>query len=174
MSQSFKEGRIKFNFHDTWKVCRPEKSAFYTKHFQKFCGGCKEIDFLLLEPESQTLWLLEVKDYTTGARRKSLDLLDEIALKARDTLALLLAGAAKDPATNRSIGEFMINVGSPKKIRVILHLEQPNKPSKLFPGAKVQVDFTQKLKQKVGCLDSHPLVVSTVSRCVPWTSTWNP
>jgi hypothetical protein len=174
MSQSFTEGRIRFDFPDDWTVCRPEKSAFYTRHFQNFCGGCKEIDFLMLEPEPRTLWLLEVKDYTSSSRKKSLDLLDEIALKARDVLALLLAGAANDPRPNRGVGAFMIEGGLPKKIRVVLHLEQPSNPSKLFPGAKIPVDFTQKLRQKVRCIDPHPVVVSTGSPHALWASTWIP
>lgn len=174
MSQSFTEGRIRFDFPDDWKVCRPEKSAFYTRQFQNFCGGCKEIDFLMLEPEPQTLWLLEVKDYTTNSRKKSLDLLDEIAIKARDVLALLLAGAANDPQPNDGVGAFMMEGGLPRKIRVVLHLEQPGKPSKLFPGAKIPVDLTQKLRQKVRCIDPHPVVVSTASPSTFWRSTWVP
>jgi hypothetical protein len=116
MSQSFVEGKIRFDFADEWKVCRPEKSSFYTRHFQNFCGGCKEIDFLLLEPGPQTLWLLEVKDYTSSSRKKSLDLLDEIALKARDVLALLMAGAANDPQPNGGVGAFMMALGLIKQI----------------------------------------------------------
>lgn len=174
MPQRFVEGKIRFDFPDEWKVCRPEKSAFYTRHFQSFCGGSKEIDFLLLEPDSPTLWLLEVKDYTSTSRKKSLDLLDEIAIKARDVLALLLAGAANDPLPNRGVGAFMIEGGLPVKIRVVLHLEQPTKPSKLFPGAKITVDFTQKLRRKVRCIDPHPVVVSTASPHALWASTWVP
>jgi hypothetical protein len=174
MSQSFVEGKIRFDFPDDWKVCRPEKSSFYNRHFQNFCGGCKEVDFLLLEPGPQTLWLLEVKDYTSSARKKSLELLDEIALKARDVLALLLAAAANDPRPNRGVGAFIAESGLPAKIRVVLHLEQPSKPSKLFPGAKIPVDFTQKLRQKVRCIDPHPIVVSTDLPHALWGSTWIP
>ena len=35
-----------------------------------FCGGCKEMDFLLYHPERRDLWLVEVKDYRFDARPK--------------------------------------------------------------------------------------------------------
>lgn len=173
MPQTFKEGRIQFGFPDDWLVCRPEKCSYYTKHFQRLAGS-KEMDFILFEPDEKRLWLLEVKDYTTNKRSKQGDLFDEIAIKSRDSMALLLAGAVKDDVSNHGIGQFMATCLIPRSIRVILHLEQPSKPSKLFPGVKFKADASQMLRMKVGCLDSHATVVSTEDSHVPWTTVWRP
>ncbi len=174
MSQAFQEGRIRFEFPDHWTVCRPGKSSYYRNKFQGFCVGSKETDFLLFEPDQRVLWLLEVKDYTTDRRDKPVDLCDEIALKVRDVLALLMAGATNDPPSNKGVGAFMAACGLPLAIKVVLHLEQPSKPSALFPGVKINADFTQKLRQKVHCIDPHAKVVSTAESHPNWKSQWAP
>jgi len=174
MSQAFQEGRILFEFPENWRVCRPGKSSYYRNRFQGFCGGSKETDFLLFEPDQRVLWLLEVKDYTTDRRTKTSDLCDEIALKVRDVLALLMAGATNDPPSNQGIGAFMATCGLPLVIKVVLHLEQPSKPSALFPGVKNRADFAQMLRHKVHCIDPHAKVVSTVQSHPHWKSHWAP
>lgn len=174
MSQSFHEGRIRFEFPDHWVVCRPEKASFFKNRFQNFCNGSKETDFLLFEPDLKTLWLLEVKDFTTDRRTKPLDLIDELAAKVRDVLALLIAAAANDPPSNTGLGAFMVKCGLPKAIKVVLHLEQPKKPSALFPGVKIRADFSQKLRQKVHCIDPHAKVASTGAGHPKWVSQWSP
>ena len=50
------------------------------------------MDILAQDPAA-TLWLLEIKDYRRSPRTKAIGLADEVALKVRDSLALLVAAA---------------------------------------------------------------------------------
>lgn len=174
MAQLFTEGSLTFEFADHWDICRPEHCAYYTRHFQGFCGGAKEIDFLAYDPGSQNLWLIEVKDYSWFRRTKSVDLEDEMALKTRDVLAFLLAGGVNDKspssAATMSPQEFWPKVRRLSGLRVVLHCEIPARPSKLFPGIKDAANMRTKLAAAVRCVDPHPIFVSrTFGPTVPWT-----
>ena len=171
--QIFREGRLRFEFPAQWSVLRPGESSFYKRHFQSFCEGSKEADFVL-KSENGEWYLLEVKDYTTDRRTKPLDLAKELSLKVRDTLSLLLAGAANDTTESKGVGAFLRGGAMPSKIRVVLHLEQPDNPSRLFPGATLEANFQDKLKRSLRCVDSHPRVVSTISTNLPWKCDWAP
>lgn len=173
MPQQFQEGRIRFEFPDEWEVFRPERASYYKNHFQKFAGGCKEMDFILFEP-NRTLWLMEVKDYTTDRRVKNQCVFEEVAEKVRDNLALLLAGSVRDDPSNAGVRSFMDCCKIPAEIRVVLHLEQPTKPSKMFPGVKMKADAAQMLRTKLRAVDPHARVYSTASTGMPWRSEWNP
>ncbi len=126
----------------------------------------------MLKSEDGEWYLLEVKDYTTDPRTKPLDLVEELSIKVRDTLSLLMAGAANDTTGSEGIGAFVRVGAMPSKIRVILHLEQPMNPSRLFPGATLKANFEDKLKKSLRCVDSHPRVVSTRSSNLPWKAVW--
>jgi len=174
MPQTFQEGRVEFEFPDTWVVLRPEKATYYKRHFQSFAGGCKEMDFLLFDPGSKVLWLFEVKDYTTSPRIKTQSVFDEVAKKARDSLALLYAGSARDNAMPPHVGNFARQTWVPAKIRIVLHLEQPTKPSKLFSGVKIAADASHALRTKVKAVDPHALVTSCSSKMDSWSAKWKP
>ena len=92
----------------------------------------------------------------------------------RDTLALLMAGAVNDVSAPDGVGMFMGDCNIPATIRVALHLEQPASPSKLFPGATLESNFMDKLRQKLRCIGEHSKVVSTSTPHPPWTCAWNP
>lgn len=133
------------------------------------------MDFIGWEPNERTLWLLEVKDYTTNRREKSLNIDDEIATKVRDTLAFLLGASAMAAPDSAKTDAFATSCLPPKKIRVVLHLEQPCKPSKLFPRIKNIADMTQLLRRKLRCIDAHPKVVSLIHPAtLPWKAEWCP
>lgn len=159
MSQLFNEGRLSFRFPDEWILCRPQDTSYYTRHFQNFCDGCKEMDFLAFDPATQVLWLIEVKDYRVCQRTKLTDLADEVACKTRDVLAMLPAGNIRDNATSTTgrvqIGDFWKQAKDFVDIRVVLHCEVPSSPSKLFPGIKDEANLQTKLAQKVRCIDSR-------------------
>ncbi|HQR41459.1 MAG TPA: hypothetical protein PLX97_02220, partial [Gemmatales bacterium] len=130
------------------------------------CGGSKAIDILALEASS-CCWLLEVKDYRQHRRTKTINISDEIAAKVRDTLAAL-AGAQHhaNDQEEKNMARRALRSGS---IRVVLHLEQPTKSSKLFPRAIEPVDVTQRLKQLLKPIDPHPKVVELSSMAgIPW------
>src|SRR4051812_42108912 len=101
MSQVFPEGHLTFSFPDEWHICRPEKTSFYSRHFQNFCNGCKEMDFVAFDPAELILWFIEVKDYGVNPRIKQGELADEVALKTRDVLAMLPVGMVRDNGMSR-------------------------------------------------------------------------
>jgi hypothetical protein len=73
----FVEGRIRYNFPDGFYILRLEESAYYIKHWQHFAeqnggGGNKECDYVVFDPESKTLWLIEVKDYRAASGQSRL------------------------------------------------------------------------------------------------------
>jgi exopolysaccharide biosynthesis protein len=130
------------------------------------------MDFILYEPVDQVLWLLEVKDYTTSPRMKNQCIFEEIAEKTRDSLALLLAGSVRDAPSNAGVGAFMNNCATLRDIKIVLHLEQPSKPSRLFPGAKIKADSTQMLRNMLKAIDPHASVTSTTSCDMKWKTQW--
>lgn len=178
MCQFFQEGRVRFEFPENWKVLRAGTSSYYTKHFQKLAGGCKEMDFLLYDPTNSTLWLLEVKDYQTNRRTKTQELWDEVAVKSRDSLALLMAGLVKDNGDPPEVLEFTQKAQRARKIRIALHLDQPSSPSALFPQVSSLANIVQKLRSPscLGAIDKKALVTSCDDNSPPsaWQATWNP
>lgn len=158
MSQRFVEGGLTFEFPGDWPVCRAGETSFYTRHFQSFCGGCKEMDFLTYDPQRLILWLIEVKDYRVPQRTKQEDLADEIAEKTRDMLAMLpVVAGVRDCGISQpgsmQVGDFWNHVRGARNIRVVLHCELPAAPSKLFPGVKDAANLQTKLSQKLRCVE---------------------
>ncbi len=150
------EGRLKFTFSEDCHVSKYDKWSFYGNQFQKTCGSAKAVDIVCVT--YNTTWLIEIKDYRAHPRTKSEDIGDEIAIKVRDTLAGLVA--AKVNANDHDEKQFAtLALQDLKSIRVVLHLEQPAKHSKLFPKAINPANVKQKLKQRLSAIDAHPLVV---------------
>ena len=87
------DGKLAHTFPAGWKATKYDDWAFYRNRFVNSCGGNKAVDFLAHSPQDRTLWLIELKDYRQFPRTKdgTLELWDEVALKARDTLAGLFA-----------------------------------------------------------------------------------
>ena len=177
MPQTFAEGQLKFDFPDDWQICRLENTSFYKRHFQSFCnfsgsdGGCKEMDFLAYDPAALVLWLVEVKDYRVQQRTKPIELVDEIASKVRDTLALLRVAPLRDAAIGNGqlqARAFALASNPALNIRVVLHCEIPAHNSRLFPGVKDSANLQQKLNTKLRQIDPHPLFVDRNSNKVPW------
>jgi hypothetical protein len=176
MSQQFAEGQLTFSFPDDWPICRPSGTSFYRRHFQSFCGGSKEIDFLAYQPSFKTLWCIEVKDYRTGQRTKQDDLADEVAQKIRDVMAMLPLGGIRDNAVSEpgqtQVREFWRYVRETTNVRVVLHCEIPTSPSKLFPGVKDAANLQTKISQKLRCVDPHALFTNcNTSHGLPWIVT---
>ena len=161
------EGLLTFAFPDDWQASKFDDWSFYRNQFQQVCGGAKAIDILAIEPKA-CCWLNEGKDYRQNPRTKTIDLASEIADKVRDTLAGLVAAQANanDAAEQKSAG-LALRCG---RLRVVLHLEQPAKHSKLFPRAIDPSKVQQRLKQLIKAIDPHPLVVEMKQMYnVPWT-----
>ncbi len=172
----FVEGKLVFEFPDPWKVCRFGKTSFYLKHFQSFCAGCKEMDFALFDPGQKVLWLVEVKDYRIDQQTKPITLAEEVALKVRDSLALLRIAQIRDETPDGestiTVGEFARGSAAAIKIRVVLHCDLPQNRSKLFPGVKDSANLQQELRIKLRCIDPHAQLVdlnSTGTKCA-WSA----
>ena len=153
--QKFSVDGLYFNFPDGWHVSKYDDWSFYRNQFSRMWNGIKSLDLLALSP-AKTAWLIEVKDYRLCQRTKPSELSEEIAKKVFDTLAALLpakvnAGDAGEVAISRRILDS-------NKLRVVFHLEQPAKHSKLRPRAINPADVQMKLRQILKPIDAHPIL----------------
>lgn len=150
------EGRLSFEFPSTANVTLYDRWSFYINQFQSVCGGAKAVD--IINVEAKATWLIEIKDYRVNKREKNCELVDEVAIKVRDTLAALVA--AQCNATEPSEKNFAEAALASEKLHVVLHLEQPQKPSKLFPVVETHSKLEMKLEQRLKAIDAHPKVVN--------------
>ena len=145
---SFKFDRVQFaEKYDDWR--------HYRGVFNSACGSSKAVDFLV--SKEKTLWLIEVKDYRRQKRTKPSDLADEVMLKVRDTMAGLVSAAFVGVDTEEK--KKSRRALSHRTIRIALHLEQPSKPSRLFPVSVDPADILMKLRQRLRFADCHHIVV---------------
>jgi hypothetical protein len=188
---TIEEGELTFRFPDSWRATKLDGWSFYRNQFIRLgsglrppCGECgaelrcrncgtvktqgvRAVD-IIAGDAAATLWLLEVKDYRRSPRTKEIGLADEVALKVRDSLALLVAASmsAKDPQER----SFARDALTRKRICIGLHLEQPKQHSKLAPRAIDPADVLQRLRQLVRSIDPHPCVFEMgTSVTAPWT-----
>lgn len=163
---TLREGNLEHHFEDGWLASKYDEWPFYTEHFQGALGGNKAVDFVAQDP-SDTLWLVELKDYRVHPRTKTIDIVDEVAVKVRDSLAGILA-AARWHSDHVRQADARRHIGA-KRLRVVLHLEQPKAHSKLFARKYDISRLQQKLKSIVKVVDAHPLVVELGCTDLPWT-----
>ena len=176
------EDALTFTFPVGWTASKADDWSFYRNQFERYFDGvrlaCKKcnakvrchkcqtakvigvkaVDILAIDSES-VVWLIEVKDYRQHRRTKAIDLADEVAVKVRDSLAMFFA--ASKNATNASERAAASAVGSSSAIRVVVHLEQVQQPSRLFPRAIDPANVMQRLRRLIKFVDPHPLVVET-------------
>jgi len=163
-----KEGKLQFTFPENWRVSKYDDWSFH-KQFQNICGGAKAVDFIVLAPDNRTTWLIEVKDYRQHRRTKPSELPMEVACKYRDTLAgLACARVHANDETEKELANLSLQTDD---IRLVLHMEQPQHHSKLFPRPFEPADIMQKLKTLVKAMDPHPLVMDMDSNRVTWQVT---
>jgi hypothetical protein len=163
------EGALAFTFVPGAIADHYDRWSFYRNQFQNGCAQDNKAVDLVCRFRQET-WLIEVKDYRTHARTKVIDLADEIAAKVRDTLAGLVAARCNaNDAKERDLARQLL---SAKRIRVVLHLEQPVINSRLHPRGIIEPDkLKQKLRSKLKALDPHPMIASTRNPAlgVPWS-----
>ncbi|HBI42789.1 MAG TPA: hypothetical protein DDY78_08015 [Planctomycetales bacterium] len=150
------EGALAFDFPEGWHAAKYDKWIFYLNHFQNVFGGAKGVDILAINP-NRHLWLIEVKDYRARPRQKARQLVEEVAIKVRDSLAGL--AAARLRATDSDEVKMANRALSCRDMKVVLHLEQPIKPTRLHPIEDVS-KLIQKLKQLLRAIDFHPRVTN--------------
>ncbi|RMX09405.1 hypothetical protein EBQ24_06800 [Allofranklinella schreckenbergeri] len=163
-----REGDLQFTFEASAQACKYDEWAFYRNQFQHRCyRDNKAVD--LLCHAGDAAWLIEVKDYRQHARTKAIDLADEMAIKVRDTLAGLVAAQNRaNVADEKRMARDMLRK---KTLRIVCHIEQPAKVSRLRPQA-IEIDkLQQKLRSLLKAIDPHPMAVSAHSmpHRLPWS-----
>lgn len=158
IAKDITEGLLTFKFPHNWQITKYDEWTFYRNQLLKIKDGLKALDILAID-ENQTLWLIEVKDYRQNKRTKPIDLADEIALKVLDTLVSLLPAKFSTLSNEPSEKEFAKLALQIKEIRIVLHLEQVEKHSKLHKSAIDPAIIKEKLRKKFRAIDPHPLVV---------------
>jgi len=164
------EEKLACDFPNDWQVTKYDDWAFYRNQFQNCCTGNKAMDFLAYNAADTTLWMVELKDYRQFPRTKDdkISLWNEVAIKARDTIAGLFAAKVEAGHADHHFAALSVNA---VKLRVVLHLEQPATHSKLFPRFYDLADVQQKIKQLVKPIDAHPCVVELNNmHRVPWAA----
>jgi hypothetical protein len=156
---------LTFDFPAGWTASKYDGWSFYRNRFQRFLGT-KAVDVLAISP-NRTLFLIEAKDYRHYRRTKAIRLADEVTKKVLDTLAAMLPSKVNgDIATEVTFSTDVLNASG---VRVVLHLEQPAHPSKLFPRTIDPADVLMKMRQQLKPVDAHALVVDMANmRGVPW------
>lgn len=147
---------LSFTFPSGWLPGKPDDWSFYRGQFSRMRNGIKATDAIVVDG-SDYAWLIEVKDYRQHARTKPSCLAEEVAAKVFDTLAMMLPASlhAVDSA-EKSLARKVCRASG---LRVVLHLEQPAKHSRLRPRAIDPAALKMKLKSLVKPFDAHPLVV---------------
>ena len=163
------EGNLRFQFPAGWRTEKFDGSSFYRNQFQRVCGGAKAVDILALGPD-RSAWFIEIKDFRAHPRQKSMDLVQEVAAKVRDSLAAVLPASVN--ANDAEEKEFARGALTSRSINVVLHLEQPAARSRLFPREFDLANVRQKLRQLLKPVDAHLKVVGSGTvrgREIPWT-----
>jgi len=162
-------GNLTFAFGAGFTISQYDDWMYYRHHFVRIRNGIKAMDILAVSSDA-VAYLIEVKDYRAHQRVKATEIGDEICGKVLDTLAAMLPArlSSSEPA-ERAMAK---SVAGASKIRVVLHLEQPSKHSKLFPRAIDPADVEQRLRQLLKPIDAHPRVTEMKQmRKLPWTVT---
>ncbi len=144
---------LTFTFDTGCAASKFDDWSFYRGHFSRMWNGIKAVDLVALN--ANTAWFVEVKDYRRNPRTKTIDLSAEVGVKVFSTLAAILP--AKANATDPVESSFAHQLLRTTKVRVVLHLEQPTKHSKLFPRAIDPANVQMKLRSLLKPIDPHPL-----------------
>lgn len=149
------EDRLTLTFPPGAQASKYDGWSHYRNQFNSAFGGTKAVDCVYAAAD--TAWLIELKDYRIHPRTKAIDLPLEVAIKVRDTLAgLVSAGINANDADEQRMAKALLRK---PRLRVVLHLEVPDKQSRLRPSSIDRVAVQQKLKQLIRSIDPHPAVV---------------
>jgi ribosomal protein S17E len=161
------EGALQFIFDATVTASKYDSWSFYRSQFKDGCyQDNKAVDFLCYSNDNA--WLVEVKDYLQNNQTKVPELPDKIAKKIRDSLAGLVAAQIR--ANQGDEKQFARKMLRTKNIRVVCHIEQPIKVSRLRPRAIEPDDLKDKLRRQLKAIDPHPIVTDAASKLsnLPW------
>lgn len=161
------EGNLTFIFPPRAQASKYDDWKFYRQKFNSAFGGSKAVDIVFAD--SDAAWLIEVKDFRQHPRTKPQQLGEEVAHKVRDSLAGLAAAAAN--ANDQDEKRLAHKLLQKRRWRVVLHLEQPAKTSRLRPKAIDRANVLMSLKKLLKPIDAHPHVVdrNNLHRDMSWT-----
>ena len=153
---------LSFGFQDTWRASKYDEWKFYRNNLVKPGNELKAVDVLAVDPDG-TAWLIEVKDYTKmdqdrDARPMAATLARAFAKKVFDTLAAILPAGLNAPSEAER--NDALAVRGAKRLRVVLHIEQPVTKSRLRPRSIDPAHIQQKIRQLLKPVDPHPVVVA--------------
>ena len=151
------EGNLIFNFTNVDFAEKYDDWSYYRNRFTSAAGSSSAVDFVV-SINSDELWLIEVKDFRKHKREKRIDLADEIAKKVRDSMAGIFG--ARFNSTIESEVRIAKLASRCRYLRVAFHLEQPAKPSRLFPISVDVTNLQMKLASKLRFADCHPIIVN--------------
>lgn len=155
ISSVIQEGALTFTFPANGMASKYDEWSHYRNQFQQTCGASKAVDIVFAE--DGVAWLIEVKDFRQHARLKTIELPDEIAVKVRDTVAgLVSAKCLASDVDEKRCARALVRANI---IRVVCHLEQPIKHSRLRPRAIEPDKLVLKLRTLIKAIDPHPSVV---------------
>lgn len=162
--------KFTFDFPTGWTFLKYDDCTYYREHFNDLASS-KALDLLALAPQHDELWMIEIRDYRRQRRTKPGSLFTEIAHKVRDTLAGLAAArvAANEPQSRMFAADAMRAV----RFRVAFLLEQPRRPSKLFPQVVDPATGGTALRKALRAVDPHPFFgnASDLTAKTAWTVT---
>ena len=169
MGPEFDVDGLWFAFESGAQATPYDEWAYFNYHFKRLATNVRAMDVVCIH--AGTCWLIEAKDYRQYPRTKPSSIADELTEKVRDTLAGLTAAAFQaNVAEELALARDALDS---ERLRVVLHLEQPRKPSRLKPKVVDEADLKQKLKQRLRAVDPRILVVDQdrLGGDLPWSVT---
>jgi hypothetical protein len=107
--------------------------------------------------------LIEAKDYRAHSRISTEPIHEVILNKSLSTLAALLPAALNgNVLEEREMAQRCLKA---QKIRIVFHLEQPLKKSRLFPVVIDSANLLGILRKKLKPIDPHPKIQSMGDDC---------
>lgn len=157
---------LQFAFPDDWTLGRYDDLCFYKNQIRSMWQGINTVDLIAVDTERRrSLWFIEVKDYRRKRRTKPSDLPDEVARKVYDSSAAMLPAKAHAVSEEQAVAKKACGA---RDLRVVLHLEQPRKHSRLFPRAIDPAIVQQKLRSLIKPIDPHPRFVDSRDHNIRW------
>ena len=160
------DGRA-FSFPADVEATKYDDWDFYRRRFQGL--GTSAVDIVAVSRDG-TLYLVEVKDYTyrEGGRRP-LDLIRDVVVKYRDTLAGLAAARFHAEGDEQRIAQAALRA---VRLRIVLHVELPETSDRLSPSKdKQRADLQDALRIRTrAALDRRATVQDHDTSNGVWTS----
>jgi len=165
---------VRLTFPEDWDAREWDTSnSFHSRHVKRTRNNLRSVDIVAFDPISKELWLIEIKDYSHHKRTDPTPLQDTLAEKAIDTMGSVhvaartgLTDAHPDVFAARSI------VALSERVHFVYIGMEPANPTKLWGTGINTIDLRIALRQRIRCIDAHPLVVDTAHwpRELQWTA----